>query len=50
LILEQGRDPGQTDEKIMLQGETLSSKLDELGISRTQSHRWQEIAGVPDNG
>ena len=36
------REKGETDKKIMLHDVTLSiPKLDELGITKIQSHRWQ---------
>lgn len=47
MLGEQGRKQGQRDETF--HDETFEiPKLDELGISRLQSHRWQLEAGVPE--
>jgi len=49
LIEEQGRKPGETDKSIMSHDVTLSKpKLEELGIDRKQSSRWQQIASIPE--
>ena len=48
ILTEQGREQGDTDKTIMSHDVTLSKpKLEELGISRMQSHRWQLMAKVP---
>ncbi len=48
LLGEQGRKLGQRDETFDRQT-FAPPKLEELGISRFQSHRWQEIAGIPED-
>jgi hypothetical protein len=49
LLPEQIRKPGDTDKKIMLHDEILSAppKLNDLGIDRAESHRYQQKESVP---
>ena len=50
LLKEQKRQPGETDRMIRSHGATISAaepKLEELGINKSQSSRWQQIADVP---
>ena len=50
LLKDTARDQGETDKTIRSHDVTLSPppKLEELGISKNQSHRWQQIADVPN--
>lgn len=47
LLREQGRRQGERDQT--LQSATFEKpKLEDMGINRTQSSRWQRIAGIPE--
>jgi len=52
LLKEQAREPGQTDKTIRSHGATISAampKLEDIGINKSQSSRWQQIADVPED-
>ncbi|MBA7588734.1 hypothetical protein ES708_30801 [subsurface metagenome] len=42
------RNKGETDKRIISHDGILSPKLNELGITLNQSHRWQYIASIPE--
>ncbi len=47
MLKEQKREPGQTDKTIRSHGATISAafpKLEDIGINKSQSSRWQQIA------
>ncbi len=47
ILREQGRKQGQRDETF--HGETFTPKLEDLGITRQQSHRWQRVCRRSDS-